>query len=202
MEGMIASLVDAGTSAEVSQSPEVTEGEPSTSDSVEAGDTNPTAPDDKDTAMSDTGPEDSAASDTAQEDLGKGDAGEDDPTRPASPTLCSDINQGSCECNDDQGFTTWTWWVADQQRCATTYVPPSADGPLPVLLSNDCYSTNGLGQCRTNSEMVEAANRFGFVGLCTTSADGNWTFGNDGVINDDTPTPCAEADSKEEVAFV
>ena len=130
-------------------------------------------------------------------DVMPADAGEQDPTRPSRPTACSQINQGDCECTDANGFTTWTWWVAEQQRCATTYRPPGANGPLPVLISNDCYSSNRLGQCQPGSEMINAADRFGFIGLCTTAADGNWTFGNDGVINDDQPTPCAEDDSKD-----
>lgn len=117
--------------------------------------------------------------------------------RPSTPTACSPSNQGNCECNNAQGFTTWTWWVADQQRCATTYVPDNAEAPLPVLISNDGYSRNGLGECRTASEMVEAAQGFGFVGLCTTSPDGDWTFGNDGVMNDQQPTPCTPGDSKD-----
>ena len=133
-------------------------------------------------------------------DMGSPDTAPDvevDPDRPATPTVCTDANRGTCACNDAPGFTTWTWWVADQQRCATTYVPPAVSGPLPVVISNDCYSSNGLGVCQSGSEMVEAAGRFGFIGVCTTAADGNWTFGNDGVVNDDVPTPCAAADSKD-----
>ena len=125
------------------------------------------------------------------------DSGDVDPSRPSMPTPCSDDNRGDCACSDEDGFTTRTWWVADQQRCATTYHPPNHQGPLPILISNDCYSSNGLGQCRPGSEMVEAANRFGFAGLCTTAADGNWTFGNDGVINDSNPLPCTAEDSKD-----
>ena len=125
------------------------------------------------------------------------DSGDIDPSRPSMPTPCSNDNRGDCACSDEEGFTTWTWWVADQQRCATTYHPPNHQGPLPLLISNDCYSSNGLGQCRPGSEMVEAANRFGFAGLCTTAADGNWTFGNDGVINDSNPLPCTAEDSKD-----
>ncbi|MAI78289.1 MAG: hypothetical protein CL917_05065 [Deltaproteobacteria bacterium] len=115
----------------------------------------------------------------------------------SSPTICSTANRGNCECNNEEGFTTWTWQVAGQQRCATTYVPPSVEGALPVLISNDTYSRNRLGECRTGSEMVSAADRFGFAGLCTTSADGNWTFGNDGVVNASQPTPCSTEDSKD-----
>ena len=124
-------------------------------------------------------------------------SGSQNSVRNSTPTICSDSASGDCECSNAEGFTTWTWWVADQQRCATAYVPPSVQGPLPVLISNDSYSRNRLGDCRIGSEMVTAADRFGFVGLCTTSAEGNWTFGNDGVINDANPTACEPEDSKD-----
>ena len=117
--------------------------------------------------------------------------------KPTVPTVCTENNSGSCECSDDVGFTTYTWWIEDQQRCFTTYVPPDIPGPLPALLSLDCYVPSELSVCNPNNAMVQAANQYGFVGLCATSPDGNWQFGNDGVANDANPTPCSEADSKD-----
>ena len=117
--------------------------------------------------------------------------------KPTVPTVCTENNSGSCECSDDVGFTTYTWWIEDQQRCFTTYVPPDIPGPLPALLSLDCYVPSELSVCNPNNAMVQAANQYGFVGLCATSPDGNWQFGNDGVANDANPTPCSEVDSKD-----
>lgn len=153
---------------------------------------------DADARQDSTTTEDAAVEDAAVADAEdvESDAG-GDPARPTTPTPCDDINRGACACNESDGFTTHTWWVADQQRCMTTYVPADADAPLPLLISNNCYSANQLGECASNSAMVQAATRFGFVGVCTTSADGNWTFGNDGVVNDERPAPCAAEDSKD-----
>jgi len=42
-----------------------------------------------------------------------------------------------------------------------------------------------------------AATRFGFARIGLSSPDGAWTFGNDGIVNDENPMPCSEEDSKD-----
>ena len=78
------------------------------------------------------------------------------------------------------------------------YTPESAV-PLPVIVQMNCYAQNGLraGGCTTDSGLVEAANTFGFIAVCASATDGDWTFGNDGVSNDTLPTPCTEEDSRD-----
>ena len=114
------------------------------------------------------------------------------------PVPCTVDGAGDCECSGEPGFTTYTWVVDDQQRCFTIYTPNRPE-PLPVMVQMDCYAQNRLGPggCTPDSDLVEAAEHYGFVAVCASSTDGNWTFGNDGVINDDYPTPCSEDDSKD-----
>ena len=114
------------------------------------------------------------------------------------PVPCTVDGAGDCECSGEPGFTTYTWVVDDQQRCFTIYTPNRPE-PLPVMVQMDCYAQNRLGPggCTPDSDLVEAAEHYGFVAVCASSTDGNWTFGNDGIINDDYPTPCSEDDSKD-----
>ena len=114
------------------------------------------------------------------------------------PQACTPDNQGACECSDQPGFTTYSWTVDGQQRCFTVYTPES-DKPLPVIIQMNCYAENRLraGGCTSDSDFISAANTFGFVAVCASSTDGNWTFGNDGVSNDERPTPCNTEDSKD-----
>ncbi len=121
-----------------------------------------------------------------------------DPAVKALP--CTPSNQGICECSSEEGFTTYTLDVQDQQRCFTTYVPPSmANKNGPLVIANQCYAQNALGAsgCRTGSPAWQAANEYGFTLVCASSTDGNWEFGNDGVANDANPTPCETKDSKD-----
>ena len=114
------------------------------------------------------------------------------------PRICEGGARGPCECSGRPGFTTYTWTVADQERCFTVYTPDRA-GPLPVMIQMNCYARNRLQQsgCAPGTPLVEAADTYGFVAVCASATDGNWTFGNDGVSNDDNPTPCADEDSKD-----
>ena len=54
--------------------------------------------------------------------------------KPTEPTKCSTDNQGRCECGkEDDGFTTYTFWQGDVQRCFTMFFPPARKGEvLPV----------------------------------------------------------------------
>ena len=54
----------------------------------------------------------------------------------------NDANQGRCPRGDTQkGFTTYTFWLADVQRCFTVYNPPEFElTSLPVMLTMQCYA--------------------------------------------------------------
>ncbi|MEE2786830.1 MAG: hypothetical protein VX589_05790 [Myxococcota bacterium] len=114
------------------------------------------------------------------------------------PTVCTPENAGICDCSTEENFTTYTWTVDGQQRCFTVYQPVRST-PLPAVIQMDCYAENNLekGGCVPGSDLVNAADTYGFVAICATSTDGNWTFANDGVINDANPQPCNDEDSKD-----
>jgi len=42
-----------------------------------------------------------------------------------------------------------------------------------------------------------AAERYGYARIGLSTPDGHWTFGNNGVVNEETPMPCSEDDSKD-----
>merc|ERR1712172_424728 len=122
--------------------------------------------------------------------------------QPVVPTACTDANAGRCECGDSsKGFQTYTFWLGDVQRCFTVFHPPTrASEVLPVVLAPNCYAQDrlsGIEGLNAKSDGNAAAVRFGFVRIGLSSPDGAWTFGNDGVINDDYPMPCSEEDSKD-----
>merc|ERR1719433_1362722 len=77
--------------------------------------------------------------------------------KPESPTLCNSANQGRCECGDQsQGFTTYTFWQNDQQRCFTIYHPLNlADQALPVVFSPNCYATDKLMSLQMTNSNTE-----------------------------------------------
>ena len=115
---------------------------------------------------------------------------------------CTDENKGHCECADtSDGFVTYVFQINDVTRCFTVFHPPKRNSQkLPVVLSSQCYGQDRLGSIRmksaTRGENAEAT-RYGFARIGLSTPDGAWTFGNDGVVNDDTPMPCSEADSKD-----
>ena len=43
----------------------------------------------------------------------------------------------------------------------------------------------------------KAAARYGFARIGLSTPDGHWTFGNDGIVNDQNPMPCSEDESKD-----
>ncbi|MEE2755509.1 MAG: hypothetical protein VYA30_02555 [Myxococcota bacterium] len=117
---------------------------------------------------------------------------------PDGPQACVGGQMGACPCSNEAGFTTYQWTVDGQSRCFTIYTPDRNE-PMPVYIKMNCYARNQLAQggCTSRSGLIDAANRYGFVAVCASSTDGNWTFGNDGVSNDQNPTPCADEDSKD-----
>ena len=124
--------------------------------------------------------------------------------KPTEPTKCSAENQGRCECgNESQGITTYTFWLADQQRCFHVFFPLERKGEvLPVAVHSSCYSKNKLTGAQSNSptrpENIAAA-RYGFAKIGISTPNGNWDFGrnsiHDNVINDEHPLPCSDEDS-------
>merc|ERR1711884_440450 len=62
--------------------------------------------------------------------------------KPTDPTKCSDANQGRCDCGDEsKGFTTYTFWQFDVQRCFTVYQPLDRAGQvLPVVFAPNCQA--------------------------------------------------------------
>ena len=125
---------------------------------------------------------------------------------PTEPTPCTNQNRGHCECGNTQdGFHTYTFWMGNDQRCFTVFHPPErASESLPVLFSSNCYATDhlqGIQMTTSHSPGNLAASRHGYVRIGLSTPDGNWMFGNDGVINDDYPMPCKDEDSKD-IAYV
>ena len=88
----------------------------------------------------------------------------------------ADINRGECDCNEAEGFTTYTWWVADQQRCATTCATGrrrcTARTHYQQLLYGQWVVEFSAGPTWSRPQTALGSC------VCTTSAD-NWTFGND-----------------------
>ena len=135
--------------------------------------------------------------------LEEGCPGVTDPAvKPTTPTLVDANNLGSCKCatSSQPGYSVYTWWVQDQQRCFIVYIPPSAPaGPLPVQLHLQCYGMDVLKAVgmAPGSALIKAADRYQLAVVGLSSPDGGWAFPNDAVINDAKPTPCASTDSKD-----
>ena len=125
----------------------------------------------------------------------------EEPTeKPTEPTECNDANMGRCECGDPtNGFTTYTFWLGDVQRCFTVYRPISRESEkLPVVLAMRCYGEDKLmGLGMTNYRVTEnaVAAQYGYSRIGLSTPNGHWTFGNDGVVNDGNPQPCSAEDS-------
>ena len=109
----------------------------------------------------------------------------------ASPTLCTSLIQGRCDCaqlrpNPDPTLETYTWLSSGVQRCVTLSVPSaaSAGSPVPMLLQVQCYSQD---QLPGNFPSVDVS-RFGIAEgyLSSPYYGGSWVWGNDGVINNST----------------
>jgi len=119
-----------------------------------------------------------------------------------TPVKCTSSNAGNCECGDtSKGFTTYTFKLDGTQRCFTIFRPKGHDNvKIPVVFSPNCYAHDRLiGIDMTNDRTPEnaAATRFGYVRVGVSTPEGEWTFGNDNVINDAHPMPCSDEDSKD-----
>lgn len=126
--------------------------------------------------------------------------------KPSKPTYCTHMNAGRCECAQHQtprdkweGVTTFTWWVAGEQRCMTRFVPRDHNLPMPVVVNVQCHAQDklkGVGFSAQAMDLMEAANRFGFIAIgASTPHLGQWRFGNDSVVNDKDPQPCNPRDN-------
>merc|ERR1712038_118684 len=111
-----------------------------------------------------------------------------------------------CECGDSsKGFQTYTFTQNNQQRCFTIFHPLSRQNEvLPVMFSPNCYAEDrlqGLNGVNPNTNVNKAADRFGYARVLVSTPDRNWVFGNDQIVNDDKPMPCADEDSKD-IAYI
>ena len=117
--------------------------------------------------------------------------------------ICDEAqDKGHCECgNQDKGFTTYVFKVKEQTRCFTVYRPLSRQSEkLPIVLASQCYGQDRLssfGMTNDRSGENKAAARYGFARIGLSTPDGGWTFGNDGIVNDQNPMPCSEDESKD-----
>lgn len=128
------------------------------------------------------------------------------------PTLCTFANQGSCECanlktdgSDWEGTQTYTFWVKGKQRCFTTYTPPSAAEPMPVLLHLNCYAKDrlsglGIGEGTSSDVITNVADRCGVAMGFLSTPDGKWHLGGDFAVNDSTPMRCT-GDDMEDISY-
>ena len=128
--------------------------------------------------------------------------GTQSPPSTTDVTECNPNNPGSCECGDtSDGFTTYTFWINEVQRCFTVFHPLSRAGEtLPVVLSPNCYAKDrlsGISMISANRGDNAAATKYGYSRIGLSTPDGGWTFGNDNVVNDADPMPCSDDDSKD-----
>ena len=113
---------------------------------------------------------------------------------------------GRCDCGSpDKGFTTYTFWQGDVQRCFTVFQPIERAGEkLPVVFGPNCYAQDilmSIDGTSTLSEGNQAAARYGYARIGLSTPEGHWQFGNNGVVNNGTPMPCADEDSVD-IAYV
>jgi len=130
---------------------------------------------------------------------------------PTEPELCTDENQGRCDCGDQSlGFYTFTFWQEEVQRCFTVFYPlervvDEVPEQLAVVFSPHCYSKdklNGkLSMTNTKAADNKAAARYGYVRVAVSTPFKDWTWGNDGVSNDTYPMACADEDSPD-IAYI
>merc|ERR1711881_762875 len=111
-------------------------------------------------------------------------------------------NDCSCEKGDaSQGFQTYGFVQDGVQRCFTVFHPTErADETLPVVISSQCYGKDKLSSISMKSVFAadnKAAARYGFARIGVSTPDGHWTFGNDNIVNDLKPMPCADEDGKD-----
>ena len=134
--------------------------------------------------------------------------------KPTEPTKCSAANQGRCPCGDeDKGFTTYTFWQGDEQRCFHVFFPPERKGEvLPVAVYSNCYAKDSLAGTQSLEpekgrngikEINAAAARYGYAKIGISSPRGGWQGGNrtnENALNDDNHR-CSDENSVD-IAYV
>merc|ERR1711963_1057839 len=132
------------------------------------------------------------------------DSGEVPPPGPVGPDSEIALCTGSCTCESgdtSKGFTTYGFVKDGVQRCFTVFHPLERAGEsLPVVISPQCYGKDKLQSISMKNENAadnKAAARYGYARIGVSTPDGHWTFGNNNIVNDFTPMPCADADSKD-----
>merc|ERR1712241_121389 len=111
---------------------------------------------------------------------------------------------GSCTCESgdtSKGFQTYGFVQNGVQRCFTVFHPLARAGEtLPVVISSQCYGKDKLQSISMKNENAadnKAAARYGYARIGVSTPDGHWTFGNNNIVNDLKPMPCADEDSKD-----
>merc|ERR1712156_172942 len=122
-------------------------------------------------------------------------------------TPCTEGTVGHCKCApQSSNITTYSFDLNGELRCFTVDHPREGLEPLPVFLKPHCYSGDKYSN-KKKSDKIGV--RYGFSSIYlsqpTTKNDGvtggDWTFGNDNVVNDENPMPCKDEDSKD-LAYV
>merc|ERR1712223_1541807 len=132
------------------------------------------------------------------------DSGEVPPPGPVGPDSEITVCTGSCTCESgdtSKGFTTYGFVKDGVQRCFTVFHPlERAEESLPVVISSQCYGKDKLQSISMKNENAadnKAAARYGYARIGVSTPDGHWTFGNNNIVNDLKPMPCADEDSKD-----
>merc|ERR1739844_439783 len=124
------------------------------------------------------------------------------PVGPDSEIAVCTAETCTCESGDpSKGFQTYGFVQDGVQRCFTVFHPLDRAGEsLPVVISSQCYGKDNLQSISMTNENTadnKAAARYGFARIGVSTPDGHWTFGNDNIVNDLKPMPCADEDSKD-----
>ena len=101
--------------------------------------------------------------------------------KPTEPTECNADNKGRCPCgNKSKGFTTYTFWINERQRCFHVFrLLTRVTERLPVLMTMQCYGKDRLKyeyvQMTSNSSLAnKLAERYGYSRFGLSTPGGNW----------------------------
>jgi hypothetical protein len=106
-------------------------------------------------------------------------------------------------CSNLGCYLTWTMVNVDgERRFFGQFTPLASDPeapPMPVLIS----MSDSQDVCRQTAAS-QVAVRYGYSRVCAgmgrSRGEGGWAFGNDGVMNSETPLPCDETAAPREGA--
>merc|ERR1739844_303695 len=128
------------------------------------------------------------------------------PVGPDSEIAVCTAETCTCESGDpSKGFQTYGFVQNGVQRCFTVFHPLARAGEsLPVVISSQCYGKDKLTSISMKNVYAadnKAAARYGFARIGVSTPDGHWTFGNNNIVNDASPMPCSDEDSKD-IAYI